>query len=133
MTFSLDTYLGIHPDALKLQSKRTEVIADNLANSDTPGYKARDIDFRAAMASAGSADAPVKMTTDNPGHIAIDPNTDASANLKYRTPLAPALDGNTVDTQQEQAAFADNTVRYQATLTFLSARFKGLMTAITGQ
>jgi flagellar basal-body rod protein FlgB len=109
------------------------VIADNLANSDTPGYKARDIDFRAAMASAGSPDAPVKMTTDNPGHIAIDPNTDASGNLKYRTPLAPALDGNTVDTQQEQAAFADNTVRYQATLTFLSARFKGLMTAITGQ
>jgi flagellar basal-body rod protein FlgB len=109
------------------------VIADNLANSDTPGYKARDIDFRAAMASAGSPDAPVKMTADNPGHIAIDANTDASANLKYRTPLAPALDGNTVDTQQEQAAFADNTVRYQATLTFLSARFKGLMTAITGQ
>jgi len=133
MPFSLDSYLGVHPDALKLQSKRTEVIADNLANSDTPGYKARDIDFRAAMASAGSPDAPVKMTTTNPGHIAIDPNMDASANLKYRTPLAPSLDGNTVDSQQEQAAFADNTVRYQATLTFLSARFKGLMTAITGQ
>jgi len=133
MPFSLDSYLGVHPDALKLQSKRTEVIADNLANSDTPGYKARDIDFRAAMAKAGGPDAPVKMTTDNPGHIDIDPNTDANANLKYRTPLAPSLDGNTVDSQQEQAAFADNTVRYQATLTFLSARFKGLMTAITGQ
>jgi flagellar basal-body rod protein FlgB len=133
MPFSLDSYLGIHPDALKLQSKRTEVIADNLANADTPGYKARDIDFRAAMASVGSPDAPVKLTTDHPGHIDIDPNTDAGANLKYRTPLAPALDGNTVDTQQEQSAFADNTVRYQATLTFLSARFKGLMTAITGQ
>ena len=75
----------------------------------------------------------MKMTTTNPGHMAIDPNADASANLKYRTPLAPSLDGNTVDSQQEQAAFADNTVRYQATLTFLSARFKGLMTAITGQ
>jgi len=133
MPFSLDSYLGVHPDALKLQSKRTEVIADNLANSDTPGYKARDIDFRAAMASAGSADAPVKLATTNPGHMTIDPNTDASANLKYRTPLAPSLDGNTVDAQQEQAAFADNSVRYQATLTFLSARFKGLMTAITGQ
>ena len=133
MAFTLDSYLGVHPDALKLQSKRTEVIADNLANSDTPGYKARDIDFRAAMASAGSPDAPVKLTTTNPGHMSIDPNTDASANLKYRNPLAPSLDGNTVDAQQEQAAFADNTVRYQATLTFLSARFKGLMTAITGQ
>ena len=133
MAFNLDSYLGVHPDALKLQSKRTEIIADNLANSDTPGYKARDIDFRAAMASAGSADATVKLATTNAGHLSIDPNTAASANLKYRTPLAPSLDGNTVDAQQEQAAFADNTVRYQATLTFLSARFKSLMTAITGQ
>src|SRR5882672_11392692 len=131
MAFSLDSYLGVHPDALKLQSKRTEVIADNLANSDTPGYKARDIDFRAAMASAGSPDAPVKLAITNPGHMTMDPNSDV--NLKYRTPLAPSLDGNTVDAQQEQAAFAENTVRYQATLTFLSARFKGLMTAITGQ
>jgi flagellar basal-body rod protein FlgB len=133
MALNLDTYLGVHPDALKLQSKRMEVIADNLANSDTPGYKARDIDFRAAMANAGAADAPVKLATTNPGHMGTDPATEASASLKYRAPLAPALDGNTVDVQQEQAAFADNTVRYQATLSFLSSRFKGLMTAITGQ
>jgi flagellar basal-body rod protein FlgB len=133
MALNLDTYLGVHADALKLQSKRMEVIADNLANSDTPGYKARDIDFRAAMASAGGADAPVKLATTNPGHLGTDPTTEANANLKYRVPLAPALDGNTVDAQQEQAAFADNTVRYQATLTFLSSRFRSLMTAITGQ
>jgi flagellar basal-body rod protein FlgB len=131
MALNLDTYLGVHADALKLQSKRMEVIADNLANSDTPGYKARDIDFRAALANAGGAD--MKLATTNPGHLGTDPTTEANANLKYRVPLAPALDGNTVDAQQEQAAFADNTVRYQATLTFLSARFKGLMTAITGQ
>jgi flagellar basal-body rod protein FlgB len=136
MALNLDTYLGVHADALKLQSKRMEVIADNLANSDTPGYKARDIDFRAAMASAGGAggaSAPVKLATTNPGHLGTDPTAEASASLKYRVPLAPALDGNTVDAQQEQAAFADNTVRYQATLTFLSSRFKSLMTAITGQ
>ncbi|MDB6085455.1 MAG: flgB [Gammaproteobacteria bacterium] len=136
MALNLDTYLGVHADALKLQSKRMEVIADNLANSDTPGYKARDIDFRAAMANvggAGGASAPVKLTTTNPGHLGTDPTTEANATLKYRVPLAPALDGNTVDAQQEQAAFADNTVRYQATLTFLSSRFKSLMTAITGQ
>jgi len=133
MALNLDTYLGVHADALKLQSKRMEVIADNLANSDTPGYKARDIDFRAAMASAGGADAPVKLATTNPGHLGTDPTTEANANLKYRVPLAPALDGNTVDAQQEQAAFAANTVRYQATLTFLSSRFRSLMTAITGQ
>jgi flagellar basal-body rod protein FlgB len=136
MALNLDTYLGVHADALKLQSKRMEVIADNLANSDTPGYKARDIDFRAAMANAGGAggaSAPVTLATTNPGHLGTDPTTEANANLKYRVPLAPALDGNTVDAQQEQAAFADNTVRYQATLTFLSSRFRSLMTAITGQ
>ena len=139
MALNLDTYIGVHADALKLQSKRMEVIADNLANSDTPGYKARDIDFRAAMASAGGAggasapSAPVKLATTNPGHLGTDPATEANASLKYRVPLAPALDGNTVDAQQEQAAFADNTVRYQATLTFLSSRFRSLMTAITGQ
>lgn len=134
MALNLDTYLGVHADALKLQSKRMDVIAENLANSDTPGYKARDIDFRAAMANAGGADAPVTLTTTNPGHLGADPaSQQLDASLKYRVPLAPSLDGNTVDAQQEQAAFADNTVRYQATLTFLSARFKSLMTAITGQ
>jgi flagellar basal-body rod protein FlgB len=133
MALNLDTYLGVHADALKLQSRRMEVIANNLANSDTPGYKARDIDFRAAMANASGTDASVKLATTNPGHLGTDPTTEAGANLKYRVPLAPALDGNTVDAQQEQAAFADNTVRYQATLTFLSSRFKSLMTAITGQ
>jgi flagellar basal-body rod protein FlgB len=136
MALNLDTYLGVHADALKLQSKRMEVIADNLANSDTPGYKARDIDFRAAMANAGDAggaSAPVRLATTNPGHLGTDPTIEANASLKYRVPLAPSLDGNTVDAQQEQAAFADNTVRYQATLTFLSSRFKSLMTAITGQ
>jgi flagellar basal-body rod protein FlgB len=139
MSLNLDTYLGVHADALKLQSKRMEVIADNLANSDTPGYKARDIDFRAAMANVGAADgaggtsAPVKLATTNPGHLGTDPTAEANVSLKYRVPLAPSLDGNTVDAQQEQAAFADNTVRYQATLTFLSSRFKSLMTAITGQ
>jgi flagellar basal-body rod protein FlgB len=75
----------------------------------------------------------MKLTTTNSGHVSTDANANVDAALKYRTPLAPSLDGNTVDAQQEQAAFADNTVRYQATLTFLSARFKGLMTAITGQ
>jgi flagellar basal-body rod protein FlgB len=133
MALNLDTYLGVHADALKLQSKRMEVLADNLANVDTPNYKARDIDFRAALATAGSASAQIPLATTNPGHVSTDPSIDASAALKYRTPLAPSLDGNTVDAQQEQSAFADNTVRYQATLAFLSSRIKNLMTAITGQ
>ena len=132
MPLNLDAYLGVHQDALKLQSKRMEVLANNLANVDTPNYKARDIDFKTALAAAGSPEASLKMATTSPQHLSIDPTGDSTANLKYRVPLAPSLDGNTVDAQQEQAAFADNTVRYQATLTFLTTRFRNLMTAITG-
>jgi len=136
MPLNLDTYLGVSAQALKVQSQRTEVLADNLANVDTPNYKARDIDFKAALAQAGSADAPLSLTTTTPGQIggaSASGGPDISGALKYRVPLAPSLDGNTVDAQMEQAAFADNTVRYQATLTFLSSRLKNLLTAITGQ
>jgi flagellar basal-body rod protein FlgB len=137
MPLSLDSYLGVHADALKVQSQRMEVLANNLANVDTPNYKARDIDFRSALAAAGAPGSNLSLTTTSAGHVggtstAAD-GPDASGSMKYRVPLAPSLDGNTVDAQMEQAAFADNTVRYQATLTFLSARLKNLMTAITGQ
>jgi flagellar basal-body rod protein FlgB len=155
MRTTLDTYLGIHPQALALEGQRNELLAANLANVDTPNYKARDIDFKAALAAAsGNAGAQASSSTgssaaststlslrstnaaatysanaatapENSG--AIDP-----ALLKYRVPMAPALDGNTVDEQLEQAAFAENSVRYQASLTFLSAAMKDLMTAITG-
>jgi len=135
MPINLDAYLGVHADALKIRGQRTEVLARNIANADTPGYQARDIDFRAALAAAGGADTTVALRATNPGHLGTADAAGASlsTNLKYRTPLAPSLDGNTVDVQMEQAAFAENTVRFQATLTFLSARFRGLMTAITGQ
>ena len=136
MPLSIDAYLGVQQDALKVQSKRMEVLAKNLANVDTPNYKAQDIDFRTALAQAGSPGSSLPMATTTAGHIGNTASTgdvDLSASLKYRTPLAPSLDGNTVDAQMEQAAFADNTVRYQATLTFLTGSLKDLMTAITGQ
>ena len=136
MPFSLDSYLGVQQDALKVQSKRMEVLAKNLANVDTPNYKAQDIDFKTALAQAGAPGAalPLATTTSNQiGNSATSGDIDTSGALKYRVPLAPSLDGNTVDAQMEQAAFADNTVRYQATLTFLSGSLKDLMTAITGQ
>jgi flagellar basal-body rod protein FlgB len=149
MALDIDSYLGIHPEALQLQARRMEVLADNLANVDTPNYKARDIDFQAALAaatnqagapgqasgtgggSAGATDAPVALATTDPRHIGGD-STAASPELKYRVPLAPSLDGNTVDSELEQSAFAENTVRYQATLTFISSSLRSLMTAITG-
>jgi flagellar basal-body rod protein FlgB len=131
---NLNSYLGVHPAGLKVAAQRTELLARNLANADTPNFKSRDIDFRSALAAAGTKDAPIRMAATKPGHIAIGGTAEANGqDLKYRTPLAPALDGNTVDTQLEQAAFAENAVRYQASLTFLSAKFRSLMTAITGQ
>ena len=136
MPLNLDTYLGVQQDALKVQSKRMEVLAKNLANVDTPNYKAQDIDFKTALAQAGAPGAalPLATTTSNQiGNSATTGDIDSSGALKYRVPLAPSLDGNTVDAQMEQAAFADNTVRYQATLTFLTGSLKELMTAITGQ
>ncbi len=132
MPSSIDNYLGVHAAALKLRSQRTEVLAANLANADTPGYRARDIDFKHALAAASGQG--VSLSTTKAGHIgAATANGTAAPELKYRVPLAPALDGNTVDGQLEQAAFAENTVRYQATLSFVSSKFRALMTAITGQ
>jgi flagellar basal-body rod protein FlgB len=131
MPLNLDAYLGIHADALKLRGQRTELLATNLANADTPGYKARDIDFREALANASNGGGTTLRTT-SARHLSTASEAGA-AELKYRVPLAPSLDGNTVDVQLEQAAFAENAVRFQATLTFLSARFRGLMTAITGE
>jgi flagellar basal-body rod protein FlgB len=123
MPVNLDQYLGVHAGALDVRARRTELIANNLANADTPGYQARDLDFRAAMARASGdkTTAGVHLSTTQAGHIGGATSADAatSPDLKYRTPLAPA-------------AFAENAVRYQATLTFLNSKFRGLMTAIMG-
>lgn len=136
MPLSLDQYVAVHATALDVRARRTELIANNIANADTPGYKARDIDFREAMARASGDQATngVHLSTTQAGHIGGAGSADASSSpdLKYRTPLAPALDGNTVDTQLEQSAFAENAVRYQATITFLNNKFRGLLTAIMG-
>lgn len=135
MPLNLDAYLGVHQDALKLYARRTAVLANNLANADTPNFKAQDLDFKSLLdaRSSGTLAAPTLVAT-QARHLRATADTAAAGGaLKYRVPLAPSLDGNTVDPQLEQAAFAENTVRYQAALTFLTEKFKGLMTAITGQ
>ena len=134
MPIDLNSHLGVLPQALTVQARRTEVIAANLANADTPNYKARDLDFRAALAEAGAPGTPLPLAGTNTRHLGTSGSESANEGpLLYRTPLAPALDGNTVDAHLEQSAFAENAVRYQATLTFLNAKFRSLMTAITGQ
>ncbi len=144
MPLNLDAYLGVQPDALRVFAQRAQVLAANMANADTPGYEARDINFRAALAaldppsatqSAGGGGTLPLLTT-SPRDVTATGGTGQISTaqfLQYRVPLAPSLDGNTVSSQMEEAAFAQNTVRYQAALTFLQMRFKQLMTAITGQ
>lgn len=114
---------GIQEQALQVQRRRLELIAANIANADTPGFQARDIDFRKLLESAQkSAASPDALTQTLNG---VTP--------QYRTALQPAVDGNTVDVQVEQGQFADATLRYQASLSFLDARIKSLMTALSGQ
>lgn len=117
---SLDSELfGVHGKALALRSQRLSLLASNIANASTPGYKARDIDFDAALREA----------TDK----GKDATTAASANMGYRIPLQPSLDGNTVELSTEQTLFAENAVRYSTTLSFLEGRLNTITRALKGE
>ena len=114
-----DSLFGVHGAALAVRSERMGVLASNIANASTPGYKAKDIDFRAALASAevpgGSLDAAIDNAT------------------LYRVPLQPSADGNTVELTTEQTAFAENAVAYQTTLAFLNGRIATITRALKGE
>ncbi|WP_109127420.1 flagellar basal body rod protein FlgB [Dyella sp. C11] len=125
-----DSLFGLHTQALDTWQKRSEVLASNLANADTPGYLARDVDFKKALASASGTSNTLAMNITQPGQI--DPQAQSAQKLAYRTPTQPSMDGNTVDTQVEQANFAANGVHYQASLSFITAQIHMLRTAITG-
>ncbi|RDI97713.1 flagellar basal body rod protein FlgB [Dyella solisilvae] len=125
-----DNLFGLHTQALDLWQRRSEVLASNLANADTPGYLARDVDFKQALASAGGQGQNLPLTITQQGQI--DPQAQAAQQLAYRVPGQPTMDGNTVDTQVEQANFAANGVHYQASLSFITAQIHMLRTAITG-
>jgi flagellar basal-body rod protein FlgB len=131
MAISFDKALGDLPAQLTLFGKRSTVLASNLANADTPGFKARDIDFRTVLAAADARQVSLKTT--QAGHISAADNGPGGAELLYRTPVQPSLDGNTVNSQVEQAEFTENAVRYQSTLTFLNGKFRGLKLAIKGE
>jgi flagellar basal-body rod protein FlgB len=130
MTLTPDNLFGIHTRALDLWQRRTEVLANNLANADTPGYLARDVDFRKVLAAAGGTSDVLPLQTTVPGQI--DTAGQAADGLAYRVPTQPSMDGNTVDAQAEQAAFAANGVHYQASLSFITAQIRMLRTAISG-
>jgi len=130
MAFSFDDLFGVHARAVTVRSQRMQVIASNLANADTPGYQARDLDFREVMRGQQGKLRTVS-THDKHMNVTAD-NSSTIGTLKYRNPLQPSVDGNTVEPQFEQAAFADNAIRFQASLMFLDGRLRSLSDAITG-
>lgn len=124
----IDRHFGISPQALEVRAQRFQLISANLANADTPGYKARDIDFAQALSQARAGDRGNTRT--HPAHIEM---SNASYDLKYRVPVQSSLDGNSVETEQEHSAFMDNAIRYQASLNFLDGRIKSILRALRGE
>lgn len=131
MAISFDKALGNLPRNLSLYGQRSSTLASNIANADTPGYKARDIDFRSVLAKAGGQQLSLKTTQG--AHLNGSSSSLSGANLLYRTPNQPSIDGNTVDTQVETTEFTKNSVYYQSTLTFLNGKFRGLKLALKGE
>jgi flagellar basal-body rod protein FlgB len=114
-----DALFGIHGAALALRSQRMAMLASNIANAATPGFKARDIDFAKALdAATGAQGQPVDAA--------------ASDHVRYRVPVQASMDGNTVELPVEQSQFAENAVAYKATLSFLQARVDTVMQALKG-
>jgi flagellar basal-body rod protein FlgB len=133
MAINFESALGIHQQALQVRGQRASVIANNLANADTPGYQARDVDFKAILSGQTElANGKSTMRVTNAKHMAGQALS-ADTSLLYRTPQQPSIDGNTVEEQVEHAAFMENSLAFQASFTFLNSKFQGLLRAIKGE
>lgn len=129
MGISFEDALGVFPRALLLRGRRATVLASNLANVDTPNYKARDLPFEKVLEQVGNTNSSLQKT--HPRHLAA--GIRETDELLYRVPYQSSVDGNTVETHREHGEFAENALQYQAILRFLSGKFRGLKTAIRGE
>jgi flagellar basal-body rod protein FlgB len=130
--------LDFQGQALQLRSERQRLIASNIANADTPGYVARDMDFaKTLQAATGTLSASAAIATSHAGHIGSAAagfgGGSAASALLYATPAQTNLDRNTVDMDRERASFADNAIKYEATLRFINSHVRTTLSAITGQ
>jgi flagellar basal-body rod protein FlgB len=137
MVGKLDAYLRFNEVALNLRGQRQQLIASNIANADTPNYKARDFDFNSALQNAltrsPTAASPVDLAKTSKGHMqASATESVAGAPLLYRTVQQGSVDGNTVDMDVERNQFTDNAVRYEAGLTMISAQIRTMLAALQG-
>ena len=134
MTQAIDRLFGLHQAALSARAQRSQVLASNIANADTPGFQARDIDFKAALQRAigGALDAPSAMMRTSTRHMPAGGAQAAGTSepLIYRTVMQASIDNNTVDVNVERAQFADNALRYEATLTFINSKIKAMLAAM---
>jgi len=139
MANELDNALQFHAEALNLRALRQQLLASNIANGDTPGYKARDIDFSKALEDALTGRvSSAQLARTASGHLPPAQTAQtgqagqATGNLLYRQVLQPSLDGNTVDMDVERAQFAENAIHYEANLMFINSQLKSLLAAIQG-
>ena len=133
MIDKLDAALRFHQEALSLRAGRQEILAANIANADTPGYKARDIDFSSELRRAvdqGRGTHSVVLATTSARHVHAGSTIASDADLLFRLPSQSSVDGNTVEMDAERVNFADNAVRYEAGLTVISSKIKALLAAL---
>lgn len=128
-----DDTFGIHEKAMKLRAHRSEVLASNIVNAETPGYKARDFDFQSVLKNEMAVRQGLAVKTTNERHIATQAINSNNFNMQYRMPHQASLDGNTVEAEREQVEFSANSMSFQASMRFLDGKIKGLKTAIKGQ
>lgn len=131
MISKLDNALNFHQTALNVRAARQELLSSNVANGDTPNYKARDIDFSSVLSDALSSNTnKTSLTTTSPMHLSANSENSIVSQALYRVPQQPSADGNTVEMDAERAKFADNSIKYDASLTFVSGQIRNLMTAL---
>jgi len=133
MRFNLDNHFGVHEQAVILRSQRAQMLSENLANADTPNFKAKDINFKDAMNQAKHEMQAGNLARTNSRHISLDNTGAFGSQIVERQSNQPSMDGNTVDTQVEQSAFLRNAIEYQVSLRFLNGTIKGLVAAIRGE
>ena len=132
---AIQRHVGVYSQALDLRAQRHQVLASNIANADTPNYKARDFDFRTALTSAlggQPAQGGAALATTAAGHLKGSPELSTQSFLQYRNPAQGNVDGNTVDVDAERAAFAENAVQYEFNLTRVSSQIKSMLAVIQG-
>lgn len=131
MAISFESALGIHDDALLHRARRAEVLSNNIANSDTPNFKARDIEFSQALERV--TEPKIKQAMTSSGHQSGLLEPDLAADMMFRIPQQASVDGNTVEVQQEMARYTKNAMDYQTSFEMLNRKFKGLKSAIKGE